>query len=81
MNAFAVLASFEQFNLGVPVSRNKLQPGDLVSFNTYGRASDVRIYIGGGLTVGSSSDGVSIHSLSESYWSSHYLGAKRIPIN
>lgn len=73
--------SFEQYKVGVPVSRDNLQPGDLVFFNTYARASDVRIYIGGGLTVGSSSDGVSIHSLSESYWSRHYLGARRISIN
>lgn len=70
--------SFDQYTVGVPVNRNNLQPGDLVFFNTYANASDVRIYIGGGLTIGSANEGVGIHSLSESYWSSRYLGARRI---
>jgi len=37
----------------------------------------VRIYIGGGRTLGTSSEGVVIHSLSGSYCSQHYLGARR----
>ncbi|WP_242966728.1 C40 family peptidase [Desulfosporosinus sp. FKA] len=69
----------EQYKLGSTVSRNNLRPGDLVFFQTYAPgATDVRIYIGGGQTVGASSDGVGIHNLSESYWSKHYLGARRI---
>lgn len=69
----------EQYKLGVPVSRDELRPGDLVFFQTYAPgATDVRIYIGGGRTLGAASEGVGIHSLSESYWSKHYLGARRI---
>lgn len=70
----------EQYKVGTPVSRSELKPGDLVFFQTYKPgASDVRIYIGGGKTIGSStSDGVAIHSLSESYWNKHYLGARRV---
>ena len=69
----------EQYKLGVSVSRDELRPGDLVFFQTYAPgASDVRIYIGGGRTLGASSEGVGIHSLSENYWSKHYLGARRI---
>ncbi|MDA8229313.1 MAG: C40 family peptidase [Desulfitobacterium hafniense] len=71
--------SFEQYQVGVPVSRSELQPGDLVFFQTYKKGpSDVRIYIGGGKTIGASSDGVAIHSLSESYWTRNYYGARRI---
>lgn len=69
----------EQFKLGAPVDQDELRPGDLVFFQTYAPgATDVRIYIGGGRTVGASSEGISIHSLSESYWSKHYFGARRI---
>lgn len=71
--------SFEQFKVGTPVSRDQLKPGDLVFFSTYKQgASDVRIYIGGGRTIGSASEGVGIHSLSESYWAKRYIGARRV---
>lgn len=71
--------SFAMYNVGVSVKREDLQPGDLVFFSTYTKgASDVRIYIGGGRTIGAANDGVEIHNLSESFWSEHYLGARRV---
>ncbi len=71
--------SFEQYKVGTPVSRDQLKPGDLVFFTTYKPgASDVRIYIGGGGTIGSASEGVGIHSLSDNYWSKRYIGARRV---
>ncbi|MBC2727592.1 MAG: C40 family peptidase [Desulfosporosinus sp.] len=71
--------SFEQYKVGTPVSRDQLKPGDLVFFTTYKPgASDVRIYIGGGRTIGSASEGVGIHSLSDNYWSKRYIGARRV---
>ncbi|MGE4272316.1 MAG: C40 family peptidase [Desulfitobacterium sp.] len=70
--------SFDMYKAGIPVKRNELKPGDLVFFSTYTEgASDVRIYIGGNRTIGASSGGVDIRSLSESYWDNHYYGARR----
>ena len=73
-----------QLNNGYSVSYSDLQPGDLVFFartyETSSAASHVGIYIGGGQFVhaANSSSGVKVSSLSEDYYSSRYVGARRV---
>ena len=69
----------EQYNVGYDVSRSYLQPGDLVFFTTYlPGVSHVGIYIGDNQFINASNSGVSIDSLDSRYWSSRYIGAKRV---
>ena len=65
-----------QYGYGMPVSRDQLQPGDLVFFNGLGH---VGIYIGGGQMIHSphTGDVVKISSLT-GWYSSTYVGARRL---
>lgn len=76
-----------QLNCGVEVSRDNLQPGDLVFFHstyaTSSPASHCGIYVGNGQFVHSASGGnrgITVSNLSDSYYSRHYLTARRIPM-
>jgi len=66
-----------QYGHGRAVSRGNLRPGDLVFFNGLGH---VGIYLGGGrfIHAPSSGDVVKISSLSESWYASRWVGARRI---
>ena len=69
-----------QYEVGMPVSRGELIPGDLVFFSTYDYgASHVGIYLGDGSFINaSSSRGVAVDSLYSGYWGSCYIGARRV---
>jgi cell wall-associated NlpC family hydrolase len=66
-----------QWSYGVPVSRDQLEPGDLVFFDGLGH---VGIYVGGGSFIHAPQTGdvVKISSLSDGWYASSYDGARRI---
>lgn len=75
--------SRDMYTEGTPVSKSELAPGDLLFFNTGGDSviSHVGMYIGNGEYIHStngSGNGVTISSLSDSYSTSTYVGARRI---
>ena len=65
------------------VNRANLKEGDLVFFSTYEPgASHVGIYAGKGMFWNAStSRGVVLDSLDNTYWKSHYYGARRILVD
>jgi hypothetical protein len=70
----------DQYTKGQAVSKSNLVEGDLVFFSTYkAGASHVGIYLGDNKFVhASSSAGVRVSSLTESYYTRTYIGSKRI---
>lgn len=71
----------EQYQIGIPVKREKLEFGDLVFFHTrrHTYVSHVGIYLGDNLFAHSSSRfGVTVSSLDSKYYSSRFIGARRL---
>ncbi|MBR1885090.1 MAG: C40 family peptidase [Schwartzia sp.] len=81
-NGFALpRAADEQYSLGKRVKkRAELEPGDLVFFSTYEQgASHCGIYLGKNQFIHvSSSKGVRVDNLDDSYWKPHWYGGKHI---
>jgi cell wall-associated NlpC family hydrolase len=70
-------SSYSLWNAGVYVSRDQLEPGDLVFFDGLGH---VGIYIGGGQFIHAphTGDVVKISSLNDGWYAATYVGARRI---
>jgi len=70
-------SSYAMWGYGVPVSRDQLQPGDIVFFDGLGH---VGLYIGNDQFVEAPHTGtvVSISSLDSSWYAATYVGARRI---
>jgi cell wall-associated NlpC family hydrolase len=66
-----------QYGLGTSVSKDQLQPGDLVFFHGLGHNG---MYIGGGQFIHAprTGDVVKISSLSDSWYAQTWVGARRL---
>jgi len=69
----------QQFRLGTPVTRDSLEPGDLVFFD---RLHHSGIYLGEGLFIHArqTGRGVNIASLDDRWYASHWVGARRLAL-
>ncbi len=69
----------QQYSICSKLKKDDMLEGDLVFFNTRGGVSHVGVYLGDGFFVHSSSSaGVTINSLDESYYSRKFIGGGRI---
>ncbi|MBK0033707.1 bifunctional murein DD-endopeptidase/murein LD-carboxypeptidase [Erwinia sp. S43] len=72
-------STYEQEDSGKSIQRAKLRPGDLVLFRAGSTGRHVGIYIGNDNFVhASTSNGVMISNLNESYWKNRYRDARRV---
>src|SRR5882762_2351768 len=67
----------KQYRKGTPVSRDRLEPGDLVFFD---RLRHNGIYVGGGRFIHSRQTGkrVAVAGLDEEWYATHWAGARRL---
>lgn len=73
-------ASRDQSKEGVSVSRQDLEPGDLVFFKSGPSGRHVGIYVADGKFLHTSSMiGVTISSMDEKYWNKRFVAARRLP--
>jgi lipoprotein Spr len=71
----------DQYANSIKLDREQIQQGDLVFFNTRGGISHVGLYLGNGyFTHASTSIGVTISKLTETYWAKKFVGGGRIVV-
>jgi cell wall-associated NlpC family hydrolase len=71
----------EQYANCIKLEKEELQQGDLVFFNTRGGISHVGMYLGNGyFTHASTSIGVTISNLSETYWTKKFVSGGRLTL-
>lgn len=69
----------EQIHRGVQVAQYRLKAGDLVFFQTGPNRKHVGVYIGNSQFIhASSSQGVTVSTLTDDYWQEHYITARRV---
>ncbi|OMQ24644.1 bifunctional murein DD-endopeptidase/murein LD-carboxypeptidase [Serratia oryzae] len=72
-------STYEQEDMGKKIQRAKLRPGDLVLFRAGSTGRHVGIYLGNDKFVhASTSSGVTISSMNETYWDKRYREARRV---
>ncbi|MFE8048534.1 bifunctional murein DD-endopeptidase/murein LD-carboxypeptidase [Brenneria goodwinii] len=72
-------STYEQQEVGQKIQRTKLRPGDLVMFRAGSTGRHVGIYLGNNQFVhASTSSGVMISNLDETYWKKRYHEARRV---
>lgn len=72
-------STYEQEDMGKKIQRTKLRPGDLVLFRAGSTGRHVGIYLGNDKFVhASTSSGVTISSMTETYWDKRYREARRV---
>lgn len=71
-----------QYQVGVPLSRDELEPGDLVFFRHRSRGWHVGMYVGDGSFVHAPRrrKTVTVAPLDSPYFRNTYVGARRIPL-
>lgn len=75
-------STYQQEDAGKKIQRAKLRPGDLVLFRAGSTGRHVGIYLGNDKFVhASTSNGVMISSLNDSYWTKRYHEARRVLVN
>lgn len=71
--------SYDQVKKGKKILRAELKPGDIVYFKPNNTGSHVAVYIGNSLFINaSSSQGVVLSSLNNSYWSKYFKYGVRV---